>query len=145
MPTYREAEAWMAAAPEGAWTAVQFHGTTEAGAASLRDVGVLLERCRQGGFYTTNTEAASELWGWGSTVSVAVRFDNPLRLKRSDLGVNRAICARARDQGHDGIVWPMGPEIVAVALTPSAALVIDEISEPHAGRAGEPSGRNGRG
>lgn len=119
-----EAEAWMAAAPKGAWTGVQFHGSTEDGAESLRAEGVLMERCREGGFYTTNTEAEAALWGWGSTVPVAVRFDNPLRLKRSDLGVSKALCDRARRQGHDGIIWPMDRETVAVALSPFAAVII---------------------
>lgn len=106
---------------------MQFHGTTEDGFDSLREQGVILERCREGGFFTTNTEAAADLWGWGGrSVPVAVRFDNPLRLKRSDLGVNRAICDRARGQGHDGIIWPMDAEIVAVALVPEAALVISD-------------------
>jgi hypothetical protein len=124
--SHADAQAWMAAAPEGAWTGIQYHGTTEDGPESLREQGVIIERCRQGGFYTTDSKGAAGLWGWGGVVPVAVRFDNPLLLKRSDLGVNVAICNRARDQGYDGIIWPMGGETVAVALTAAAALVIDE-------------------
>lgn len=147
-----DAKAWMAAAPKGAWTGIQYHGTNESGAASLAADGVLPARARLGGLFTTDKWADAELFsslprvgdGPGTVVPLAVRMDRPLVLRARTpvagftafqfqyAGTNTSVYERAREAGFDGVVFPrkLGEQWVVVLNPDSARVVAPERGDP---------------
>lgn len=128
-----DADEWMASAPKGAWTGVQFHGTGAEGEASIRSEGVDFDRSGvHRAFFTTDKESEAPGWGLGDrAIPLAVRFDNPLILRGAPLDSSSGEkFAQAREDGYDGVVQKVHGETWAIALGPDTVRIIEDYVRP---------------